>query len=131
MFQLYRESIEDIFKLVISTLLLKPSQRAKELESFNKDLFITLIGVQGEFSTDIDEISLKTLESCQCLAKVLHKMRGPQIFGDIQNGTEISKCPMLTKFYVKHLEVEIVENAMTPTKLKICADKKKCNDLSI
>ena len=53
MFQLYRESIEDIFKLVISTLLLKPSQRAKELESFNKDLFITLIGVQGEFSTDI------------------------------------------------------------------------------
>lgn len=52
MFQLYRESIEDIFKLVISTLLLKPSQRAKELESFNKDLFITLIGVQGQFSID-------------------------------------------------------------------------------
>ena len=54
MFQLYRESIEDIFKLVISTLLLKPSQRAKELESFNKDLFITLIGVQGMFSTRLD-----------------------------------------------------------------------------
>ena len=46
MFQLYRESIEAIFKLVISTLLLTPTPEAREKETFNKDLFITLIGVQ-------------------------------------------------------------------------------------
>ena len=46
MYQLYRESIEDLFQLVIATLSLAPSQQARQASNFRRELYITLIGVQ-------------------------------------------------------------------------------------
>jgi len=61
MYQLYRESIEDLFQLVIATLSLAPSQKAKQSPNFRRELYITLIGVQEKFERVISLPGLKNI----------------------------------------------------------------------